>query len=105
MFGIIADSFVVLKNKIYKIEEDKKNICYICQITRDSALNKNINFNKHVNNIHNIWNYVFFIAYLHFNNERNFKSLETFVWEEILQNHTSWLPIGEEYCKADLENY
>ena len=105
LFGIIADSFVVLKNKIYKIEEDKKNICYICQITRDSALNKNINFNMHVNNIHNIWNYVFFIAYLHFNNERNFKSLETFVWEEILQNHTSWLPIGEEYCKADLENY
>ena len=105
LFGIILDSFVVLKNKIYKTKEDKKNICYICQITRDSALNKNINFNKHINNIHNIWNYVFFMVYLHINNERNFKSLETFVWEKILQNHTSWFPIGEEYCKPDLENY
>jgi hypothetical protein len=97
-FGIIVDTFAALREKTYKIEEDKKNTCYICQITRDSAMNKNINFEQHVKNVHNIWNYVYFIAYLHINNEKNFKSLETKVLRKIKQADTSWLPIGEENC-------
>ena len=104
-FGIIVDTFAALREKTYQIEEDKNNTCYICQITRDSALNNNINFDRHVNNIHNIWNYVNFLAYLHINNERNFKSLETFIWGKIPKNDTSWLPIGEEYCQPENENY
>jgi hypothetical protein len=97
-FGIIVDTFAALREKTYKIEEDKKNTCFICQITRDGAMNKNINFEQHVKNVHNIWNYVYFIAYLHINNEKNFKSLETKVLNKIRKGDTSWLPIGEENC-------
>ena len=97
-FGIIVDTFAALREKTYKIEEDKKNTCFICQITRDRAMNKNINFEKHVKNVHNIWNYVYYIAYLHINNEKNFKTLETKVLNKIEQGDTSWLPIGEENC-------
>ena len=100
-FGIIVDTFAALREKTYKIEEDKKNICYICQITRDRAMNKNINFEKHVKNVHNIWNYVYYIAYLHINNEKNFKSLETQVLNKIVEGDTSWLPIGEENCNSN----
>ena len=95
-FGIIVDSFAALREKTYRIEEDKKNTCYICQMTRDSAMNKNINFDNHVNTIHSMWNYVYFMTYLHINNDKNFKSLETFVWDKIPASDTSWLPIGEE---------
>jgi hypothetical protein len=42
-----------------------------------------------------MWNYVSFMTYLHINNYKNFKSLETFVWEKIPKSDTSWLPIGE----------
>ena len=100
-FGIIVDTFAALREKTYKIEEDKKNTCFICQITRDGAMNKNINFEKHIRNVHNIWNYVYFIAYLHINNEKNFKSLETIVLKKIKEGDTSWLPIGEENCIAN----
>ena len=100
-FGIIVDTFAALREKTYKIEEDKKNTCYICQITRDGAMNKNINFEKHIKNVHNIWHYVYFIAYLHINNEKNFKSLETIVLKKIKEGDTSWLPIGEENCIAN----
>ena len=100
-FGIIVDTFAALREKTYKIEEDKKNTCFICQITRDGAMNKNINFEQHVKNVHNIWNYVYFIAYLHINNEKNFKSLETKVLNKIKEGDTSWLPIGEENCIAN----
>ena len=100
-FGIIVDTFAALREKTYKIEEDKKNTCFICQITRDGAMNKNINFEQHIKNVHNIWNYVYFIAYLHINNEKNFKSLETVVLKKIKEGDTSWLPIGEENCIAN----
>ena len=100
-FGIIVDTFAALREKTYKIEEDKKNTCFICQITRDRAMNKNINFAKHVKNVHNIWNYVYYIAYLHINNEKNFKSLETQVLNKIEEGDTSWLPIGEENCNSN----
>ncbi len=100
-FGIIVDTFAALREKTYKIEEDKKNTCFICQITRDGAMNKNINFEKHIKNVHNLWNYVYFIAYLHINNEKNFKSLETIVLKKIKEGDTSWLPIGEENCIAN----
>ena len=100
-FGIIVDTFAALREKTYKIEEDKKNTCFICQITRDRAMNKNINFEKHVKNVHNIWNYVYYIAYLHINNEKNFKSLETQVLNKIEEGDTSWLPIGEENCNSN----
>ena len=43
-----------------------------------------------------MWNYVYFMTYLHINNDKNFKSLETFVWDKIPASDTSWLPIGEE---------
>ena len=104
-FGIIVDTFAALREQTYQFEEDKNNTCYICQITRDVALNNNINFDHHVNNIHCIWNYVNFIAYLHINNERNFKSLETFIWGKIPKNDTSWLPIGKKFCQPENENY
>ena len=100
-FGIIVDTFAALREKTYKIEEDKKNTCFICQITRDKAMNKNINFEKHVKNVHNIWNYVYYIAYLHINNEKNFKALETQVLNKIEEGDTSWLPIGEENCNSN----
>jgi hypothetical protein len=64
-------------------------------MSRSSALNKNINFDLHINTIHCMWNYVSFMTYLHINNYKNFKSLETFVWEKIPKSDTSWLPIGE----------
>ena len=100
-FGIIVDTFAALREKTYKIEEDKKNTCFICQITRDRAMNKNINFEKHVKNMHNIWNYVYYIAYLQKKKKKNFKSLETKVLNKIEEGDTSWLPIGEENCNSN----
>ena len=52
-FGIIVDTFAALREKAYKIEEDKRNTCFICQITRDRAMNKNINFKNYFNYYYN----------------------------------------------------
>ena len=95
IFGIIVDSFADLRNKNNELIYDKSNVCFICQMTRDSAMNKNIDFDMHRATVHNLWNYVYFLTYLHINNQNNFKMLETAVWNKIHKMDTSWIPTSE----------
>ena len=99
--SFIIDTFGELRDAQFENEYDRKNICFICQLSSDACLTRNIDFDKHVNEVHNIWNYVYYIAYLHINNEKNFKSLETQVLNKIEEGDTSWLPIGEENCNSN----
>ena len=96
IFGIIVDSFANFRGSTDDSENDKQNVCFICQLTRDDAINKNIDFNKHVREVHDMWNYVYFLTYLHINNSNNFKMLETSVWDRLEESDTSWIPIKEE---------
>ena len=96
IFGIIVDSFANFRGSTDDSENDKNNVCFICQLTRDDAINKNIDFDKHVREVHDMWNYVYFLTYLHINNSNNFKMLETSVWDRLEESDTSWIPIKEE---------
>ena len=96
IFGIIVDSFAAFRGSTDDSDNDKKNVCFICQLTRDDAINKNIDFNKHIKEVHDMWNYVYFLTYLHINNSNNFKMLETSVWDKLEESDTSWIPIKEE---------
>jgi hypothetical protein len=102
-FGIIVDTFADLRDTNTRVENDKANVCFICQLDRDSSLQKNIDFNEHVENDHFLWSYVNFLTYLHTNNPSNFKALESHVWTCISQNDTSWIPIdnANEYQEAN----
>ena len=64
-FGLIVDTFGSLRDDTYKYEEDRKNKCFICQLTRDRCLLKDIDYEKHIKNEHNLWSYIDFLCYLH----------------------------------------
>jgi hypothetical protein len=100
-FGIIIDTFGELRDKNVFFENDRKNICFICQLSRDYCLVKNINFDKHIKLDHNIWNYVYFLTYLHLNNPNDFNINEGNVWDKLFENDYSWIPIEN---KNDNEN-
>ena len=91
-FGLIVDSFGALRDESYKYENDQKNKCFICQITRDGCLLKNIDFDSHVKNEHNIWNYVDFLCYLHFYDANNFTKVESYVWDKLIEKNYEWIP-------------
>ena len=91
--GIIIDTFSELRDTQNDNENDRNNICFICQISSDNCLTKNIDFDKHVNTVHNIWNYVYFLAYLHLGNPNNFNRVENSVWEKLEKQDYSWIPI------------
>ena len=90
--SFIIDTFGELREKNSKNQEDKDNVCFICEIKRDKCLLKNIDFDKHVEQEHNIWNYVYFLNYLYVNNSLNFNWIENSVWEKLKNQGSNWLP-------------
>ena len=92
-FGIMVDAFAELRNKNYEREKDQNSVCFICQLNSDECLRKNIDFVEHVQKIHNLWNYVYFLTYLHLSNSNNFNRVEGYVWEKLGNQDYSWLPL------------
>ena len=91
--AIIIDTFSELRDTQMENDNDRNNICFICQLSSDDCLARNIDFDKHVNEVHNIWNYLYFLAYLHLNNPNNFNRVENKVWEKLQEQDYSWFPI------------
>jgi hypothetical protein len=93
-FGIIIDAFSDLRDKTNAIDEDKANICYICQLSRDNSLNKGILFDRHVKKDHYPWDYVYFITHLLLNDPNEMNKSEFYAWKKISKstNDIAWIP-------------
>ena len=91
--GIIVGAFAELRDETNQNENDKNNVCYICQLTRDDCLKQNIDFESHVKTEHFVWNYLYFLTYLHINDPNNFNSIENYVWEKLEEQDITWIPI------------
>ena len=100
-FGLIVDTFGFLRDQTYEYENDRKNRCFICQLDRDGCLLKNINFEEHTKNDHNLWNYVNFLIYLHLYNANDFNRTEGIVWDKLLEKDYGWIPMDENAGKDD----
>jgi hypothetical protein len=93
--GIIVDAFTELRDEKNLFDNDTKNICFICQITRDQATSKNINFDEHVTKKHLVWNYVDFIIYLFFNNPNDYNRGELEAYNKLKEGDLSWIPFED----------
>ena len=96
IFGMIIDAFVELRNRKNKIEEDKKNVCFICGIQR-SEYERYANFDKHIENDHNYWHYIAYLLYLRHKSTAEPTELtdtESYVIDRYLDKDTIWIPIG-----------
>jgi len=91
--GIIVDTFAELRDQNNSNDNDKYSVCFICQLSRDVCLIRNIDFDTHVMGIHYLWNYVYFLTYLHLNNPNDFNRLENSVWEKLEDKDFGWIPI------------
>ena len=101
--GLIVDTFGVLRDETYKNLNDINNVCFICQLNRDDCLLKNIDFDNHIKNEHNIWNYVDFLCHLHLYDSNNLSRVESFVWDKLIEKDYGWIPIDSDATKDDEE--
>lgn len=95
--GIIIDKFGDLRNRREETLADAKSSCFICgreskDIDRDLTCP---GFEHHISLQHNLWDYVYFIAYLKYQEEHNpagFSAIEKHVIDMINDNDASWFP-------------
>lgn len=65
VFGIIIDSFAQLREDLAIKADDKKNLCFLCNLDR-YTLDRDTEegFDDHIAKDHFMWNYVYFIIHL-----------------------------------------
>ena len=95
--GIIIDKFTEARQTKESIEDDRSSNCFICgKVSKDFDLNMEASdFKKHVQLEHNIWDYMYFIAYLRFRKEKHPKDItyiEKYVLDKLGRNDNSWFP-------------
>ena len=89
--GLITDAFGSHREKTQHFEDDKENLCYICDYSRTVASVQGVNFEEHQQK-HDIKNYIKFIIYLFLKNHDDFTLPEKIVYDFILDNDISWMP-------------
>jgi len=105
VFGIIIKSFDVLRHRNQKYHKDKKNYCYICHSNRDSLEKSRLNFEDHINIIHNLWNYVEYMISLKLKDIKDLNDTNKYVREKIDKKDITWLPTYKDINIKKDENY
>lgn len=95
--GIIIDTFAELRQEYNDIKKDSTTICFICDKTREE-LEKEYGangFQYHTEQQHNLWDYLFFVAYLETKKSSEGKALSTsekYVVDKLEKDDYTWLP-------------
>ncbi len=89
--GLIADAFNANREQTEHDEDDRDNVCYICDLTRYNASLKGIDFEDHTHQ-HNVTRYVEFLVYLFIKNKDDFTIQEKFIYDLIMKNDITWIP-------------
>jgi hypothetical protein len=92
VFGIIIDTFAELREKTDHIENDMKNVCFICGSKKDQLEKECINYEDHIANDHNIWNYALYIIGLKFVDPQETNAINSYVIEMNSERSISWFP-------------
>ena len=92
LLGVIIDTFVELREFSDKQTNSKENKCFICDTSRDNLEKNSISYENHVNNEHLVWNYVFYIIGLKFEDPQELNAINSYAYELIEKKNISWIP-------------
>ncbi len=98
--GIIIDNFALLRNKELEMINDMTNVCTICgqkrqDIEKTTSTNGH-NFQEHIKYDHNIFNYIYYIIYLHKKDPNEFTGFDSYVSDLAFnQKDISWFPMNK----------
>jgi hypothetical protein len=91
--GIIIDTFARLREEQEYCKKDMKNKCFICGHERDFIEKNTVKgFIHHIENDHNIWNYILFICYLLSKESTEYSGIESYVREQYDKDDLAWIP-------------
>ena len=88
----ITNGFDKMRESIIEKDYNKKNVCFICQKTRNDCINNLEDFNEHIFK-HNKWKYIIFICNIILKEEKKELSNEEYkIYQLIKKGSIDWLP-------------
>ena len=89
--GLITNGFDDYYEKSEEKHNDIENRCYICNLSKNKADLKGINFNRHIRD-HSLTKYAEFLMYLFTKDPFDFTTQEKYIYDKIWSNDISWVP-------------
>ena len=90
---IIMDTFTTLRLRDESDSNDRENKCFICSEHRDIIERlTNKEFRQHTVYEHNVWNYVYFLAYIIKKEQTEYTGIESYVRFCYDHSDISWFP-------------
>ena len=103
VFGIMIDTFSGLREAQQERDDRLNNTCFICHEHRSEfgeGGSRLLKFGEHIKQEHNISAYILYIAHLYEKDATEHNGLESFVFDQVEQEVTSWLPHKSHLAKA-----
>ena len=85
--GIIIDTFAEMRSDRKEVLEDLKTNCFVCDIEVVDFEQANHDFQQHITNEHNMWQYVWLKIYLRDTDPKDYKGLELHVAPLLLDHN------------------
>ncbi|KAL7671241.1 hypothetical protein ACOME3_006142 [Neoechinorhynchus agilis] len=92
IFGVIIDNFADIREEKQRNEEILRNTCFICGLDRRSFDNQETTFDEHIQRVHNMWDYVYFMVLIKVKDPTEFTGPESYVHEMIEKENLDWFP-------------
>ena len=95
IFGIMIDTFSGLREEQSVRDERLNSTCFVCLAHRSEfgeGGSRLLKFGEHIKQEHNISAYILYIAHLYEKDATEHNGLESFVFDQVEQEVTSWLP-------------
>ena len=89
--ALITDVFQEMREKAWNDENDKKNVCFICDINKAECINQNIEFKEHIKK-HSKWKYINFMCKIIMEKDVELNKEEFYVWNLMKKKNIDWLP-------------
>ena len=93
--GIIIDTFGEMRDRMDEREKDAESVCFICGLSKWQVEKKGQEFKKHIKNVHEKWQYLYFMSRLESENKSNLSGTEYYVYMKYQDDDTSWFPKGD----------
>ncbi|XP_072162212.1 ryanodine receptor isoform X2 [Bemisia tabaci] len=97
--GLIIDAFGELRDQLESVKDDMESNCFICGIGKDFFDTVPHGFDTHVQQEHNLANYMFFLMHLINKPDTEYTGQETYVWNMYQQRCWDFFPVGDCFRK------
>ena len=89
--ALITDAVGEMTEKAMDNENDRNNVCFICDLNQSDCINQNIDFDSHIQE-HSKWKYINFMLKIIIEEEVEFDQEEYDIWLLIKKRNIDWFP-------------